>query len=150
MQLTSQKRLAAQILKVSPYKIRIDPNRLDDVKECITKADIRGLIIDNAITAKPVKNSSKGRIRLNLEQKRKGRQSGKGSRKGRLTARSDRKTTWVHKIRKQRIFLQDLKLKNMLTTSEFRELYMKAKGGFFRSKDHLKLYINERGYIKKK
>ena len=149
MRLTSQKKLAGQIFKCSPQKIRMDPARLEEIKESITKDDIRALIIDNAITARKVQKSSKGRIRKNKAQKRKGRQSGQGSRKGRKRARLSKKTVWVNKIRKQRKFLRELKVKTLIAPTSFRELYRKAKGGLFRSKEHLKLYINERGYIKK-
>ena len=40
MQLKIQKRLAAQILKTSGKKIRRDSDRLEGIKEAITKADI--------------------------------------------------------------------------------------------------------------
>lgn len=149
MKLTVQKKLAGQIFKCSPRKIRMNSDRLADIKESITKADIRALIIDKAITAKPVEKSSKGRIRKHLLQKRKGRQSGRGSIKGTKTARSPRKLQWIIKIRKQRGFLQELREKKIIDSKSYRELYMKAKGGLFRSKEHLKLYINERGYINK-
>ena len=150
MRLTSQKRLAAQIFKRSVKKIKIDPTRLEDVKESITKADIRALIIDNVISARPVCRSSRGRIQKNKAQKRKGRQSGKGSRKGVKGARLARKTRWIYKIRKQRNFLKNLREKKILDPKKFRDLYLKAKGGFFRSKEHLKLFMNERGYVNKK
>lgn len=149
MRLTAQKRLAGQIFKCSPKKVRVDPARLEDIKESITKADIRALIIDKAITAKPVKKSSKGRIRKNKIQKKKGRQAGTGTRKGTKKARSPKKVTWMNKIRKQRLFLRELKEKELIDAKKFRDLYRKAKGGLFRSKEHLKLYINERGYLKK-
>ncbi len=149
MRLTAQKRLAGQIFKRSPKKIKLDPSRLEDIKESITKADIKALIIDNAITAKPVKKASKGRTRKRLIQKRKGRQSGKGTKKGTKKARSPKKTVWINKIRKQRAFLKLLRSKKLIDGKSFRELYLKAKGGLFRSKEHLKLYLNERGYIKK-
>ena len=56
----------------------------------------------------------------------------------------------MNMIRKQRAFLQELKEKKMLSTKTYRMLYQKAKGGFFRSKNHIKLYINEQSLIEKK
>jgi large subunit ribosomal protein L19e len=150
MKLGAQKRLAGQILRRSPRKIKIDPRRLEEVKESITKADIRSLIIDGAITGMPVRGNSKGRIRRNLIQKSKGRRSGAGTRKGRLHARSARKTSWVHRIRKLREFLRRMKSKGRISGPEFRELYQKSKGGFFRSEEHLKLFMTERGFFNKK
>ena len=54
MRLTLQKRLAAQMLKCSQKKIKVDETRLEDIKEAITKRDIRGLISENAITKKDI------------------------------------------------------------------------------------------------
>ena len=120
MRLTSQKRLAGIIFKRSPKKIKVDSSRLAEIKECITKADIRALIIDKAIFAKPVQKSSKGRIRKKLAQKRKGRQSGGGSKKGTKNARSPRKRVWINKIRKQRVFLNELREKELFDRKGYR------------------------------
>ena len=102
MELKLQKRLAAQILKCSPKKVRFDPERLQDIKETITKADIASLIKDKAIKKRDSKSTSKVRIRKRKQQKRKGRRKGFGSRKGRKTAKLSRKSSWINKIRVQR------------------------------------------------
>jgi len=47
------------------------------------------------------------------------------------------------KIRLQRTFLKELYDKEYLTTEVYRDLYKKAKGGFFRSKRHIKLYVDD-------
>ena len=44
MQLKIQKRLASQILKSSQKRIVFDTTRLEDIKEAITKVDIKALI----------------------------------------------------------------------------------------------------------
>ena len=49
MKLDNQKRLAAQILKCSKKRVKFDPDRSSDIKESITKADIRNLIKEEAI-----------------------------------------------------------------------------------------------------
>ena len=49
MKVNNQKRLAAQLLKCSEKRIRFDPDKLSDIKEAITKIDIRGLINDKVI-----------------------------------------------------------------------------------------------------
>jgi len=150
MKLTSQKRLAGQILKRSPKKIQLDQSRLADIKESISKADIRALIISKAIKGKIVARASRGRTRKIKKQKTKGRRSGTGVRKGTKNARLPHKKVWMIKIRKQRSFLKELREKEIILPVSFRDLYNKAKGGFFRSKDHLKLYINEKNYVNKK
>ena len=150
MKLNLQKRLAAQILKCSEKKIQFDNTRLADIKEAITKADIKSLIFEKVIKKKPTKNTSKYRARKKAIQKRKGRQRGHGSRKGSLSARFPKKRVWINKIRLQRKFLKELKDKKMITPSIYQQLYMKAKGGFFRNKKHIKLYLEEHHLVKKK
>ena len=87
MKLKIQKRLAAGIKKSSPKRVRFDKDRLEDIKESITKADIKGLISDNAIIIEQKTGSSKSRNRKKKTQKKKGRQKGHGSRKGKQNAR---------------------------------------------------------------
>ncbi|MBW2977782.1 50S ribosomal protein L19e [Candidatus Woesearchaeota archaeon] len=150
MKLNLQKRLAAQILKCSEKKIQFDVTRLSDIKEAITKADIKSLIFEKVIKKKPTKNTSKYRARKKAIQKRKGRQRGHGSRKGSKSARLPTKRVWINKIRLQRKFLKELKDKKIITPSIYQQLYMKAKGGFFRNKKHVKLYLEEHHLAKKK
>ncbi|MBW3003299.1 50S ribosomal protein L19e [Candidatus Woesearchaeota archaeon] len=148
MKLKIQKRLGGQILKCSKNKIVLDPERLEDIKEAITKADIKTLIIDNAISKKPVKGSSRVRARKRALQKRKGKRRGVGTRKGKKTARLPKKEAWMNKIRAQRGLIKELKERSKIDAATYRELYSKAKGGFFRSLRHLKLYIKEHNMMK--
>ena len=148
MQLKIQKRLAAQILKSSENNIWLDSNRLDEIKEAITKADIKSLIKDNAIKCKRIRGISRYRIRKKEGQKSKGRRKGPGSIKGSKHARLSKKKGWINRIRVQRSFLQNLRNKDIIDESSYRALYMKSKGGFFRSKRHIKIYMQEQGIIK--
>jgi len=150
MNLTVQKRLAAMVLKCSAKRVWIDPSLLADVKESITKADIRGLVMDGSIRLKPVVSISKGRQRAIKRQKSKGLRKGHGSNKGKRTARLPKKEAWMNKVRIQRKFLKELKAKEIVDVSTYRKLYLKSKGGFFRSKRHIKLYIGEHGLTGKK
>ncbi|MBI2110521.1 50S ribosomal protein L19e, partial [Candidatus Woesearchaeota archaeon] len=143
MILKSQRRIAAQLLKVGSNRIWFDSERLEEIKESITKADIRSLIQDGAIQKKPETGISRGRKRKRLLQKRKGRQQGSGSRKGKRTARLPRKRAWILKIRAQRKLLGRLRQKKVITPKTYSLLYRKAKGGFFRSTRHIHLYAQE-------
>lgn len=138
-----QKRLASKILKCSPKRIKLDSKSLDTIKEAITKNDVRGLVNSGIIKKEQAKGSSKVRSKKRIIQKRKGRQAGLGKRKGKNTARKPAKETWMAKIRLQRSFLKELKTKNFINNEIYRNLYRKSKGGFFRSKRHIKLYIDE-------
>ncbi len=150
MKLKTQKRLAAQVLKCSPKRVRFDEDRLEDIKEAITKADIRALIIDKAISRKNKKGISRIRAKKRAAQRRKGKQKGQGSRKGKKTARAPKKNEWMNRIRLQRLFLKELKENELINNNTFRLLYNKAKGGFFRSKRHIKIYLEEHDLVNKK
>lgn len=150
MKLLTQKRIAAQLLKCGEERVHFNPQYLESIKEAITKSDIRLLISDNIITKIPEKGVSRARARKADAQKRKGLRKGKGSKKGTLNAVITAKRRWINKVRIQREFLKELKDKNYLTTQTYRNLYLKVKGGFFRSKRHIQLFINEHNLTLKK
>jgi large subunit ribosomal protein L19e len=145
-----QKRLAAQILKCSPSRVVFDTGKLTEIKESITKFDVRGLVKKGIIKKNPVRGVSRVRARKTRIQKRKGRRKGVGSRKGKFSARAKPKKVWMNTVRAQRNFLRLVKSKKLISSVDFGKLYAKSKGGFFRSVQHLKLFINEQGLIKKK
>ncbi|MBD3354648.1 50S ribosomal protein L19e [Candidatus Woesearchaeota archaeon] len=149
MKFNLQKRLAADILKCSESRIIFNQDRLEDIKEAITKLDIKSLINDKAIKEKPKKGNSRFRARKIKIQKRKGKRKGPGSKKGKKTSRLSKKKSWMNKIRKQRAFLKNLRDKEIITKENYHTLYQKAKGGFFRSKRHIKLYLEEHKLAKK-
>jgi len=148
MRLKVQKRIAQSLFRVGRKRIKFDPEKLGDIKEAITKGDIKGLVNRGTIQIKQKTGQSRSRARKKLVQKRKGRQKGKGSRKGTSAARLKPKKVWMAKIRVQRLFLKTLKEKSMIDNSTYNNLYLKAKGGFFRSRRHLKTYIEERKLLK--
>ena len=143
MQIRIQKRLAARILKSSKNDIWLDPKRLEEITEAIHKADITSLIKDKAIKGKKIRGISRGRARKRNIQKSKGRRRGSGSIKGGKHARLTKKRGWINHIRVQRSFLRNLRDKGVIDKSSYRSLYMKSKGGFFRSKRHIKIYMQE-------
>lgn len=144
-----QRRLAADILKCSPYRIRFDETRLDDIKEAITKVDVRGLIKEGVITKLKVVGHSNARRKARDRQTAKGRRRGAGSRKGTAGARAPRKEAWMSRIRVQRALLFRLRDRKKITDETFRMLYDRAKGGFFRSERHIKVYCEEQNLFLK-
>lgn len=146
----SKKRLAAKILKTSPGKIKFAEGALDEIKKAITRADFRGLIAVKKIVQVVANEHSRAGARKILVQKRKGRQKGQGSRKGNKNAVVSKKKRWMSRIRVQRRFLKELKAKNLLSPRDFQDIYIKSKGGFFRNKRHIKLYLTENYLIGKK
>lgn len=148
--LKNQRRIAAKLLKVGENKVWFDPNRLDEIASAITRTGIRHLISDLAIQAKPETNISRFRARKTALQKRKGRRKGPGSRKGTPQSRLSRKEAWMLKVRTQRKFLREIKNKKLISATNYRNIYSKIKGGFFRSKRHIKLYLTEHNLFNKK
>ena len=47
------------------------------------------------------------------------------------------------RIRGQRALLNELSEKNLISRKTYRDLRQRAKGGFFRSVRHIKLYLTE-------
>ena len=148
MKLKIQKRLAAHILKSSKNNIILDSSRLDEIKDAITRADVKSLIKDKAIKVKKIKGISRYTIRKNQKQKNKGRRRGPGSKKSSRNARITKKRRWINHIRIQRVFLKNLRDKSVISKASYRSLYMKSKGGVFRSKRHLKMHMKEQQLIK--
>ncbi|MBI4150593.1 50S ribosomal protein L19e [Candidatus Woesearchaeota archaeon] len=145
-----QKRLAGKLLKCSPIRVWINPDKLDEIKGAITKADIRRLIAQGLITKDALYGGSKVRARARQEQRKRGRRRGIGSRKGKSTARTPRKETWISRIRAQRDLLKRMRDNSAITAETFKDLYAKAKGGFFRSTRHIKVYSEEQNLFLKK
>lgn len=149
MNLAVQKRLAASVLKCSEKRVQLVPDRLPDIKEAITKADIRGLISEGLIYKEQEKGVSRFRARHKANQRKKGLQRGPGKRKGKKTAIVPKKEAWMAKIRVQREFIKELKTKNLVDAESYKNLYRKSKGGFFRNKRHIKVYIQEHNLVNK-
>jgi len=150
MKLDTQKRLAAGILKVGKARVWFDDQRLEEIKEAITREDMRGLIKGKAIQKKPLVGVSRARARKRKLQRSKGRQAGPGSRKGKKGARLSSKKRWMMKVRAQRGLLKTLKEKDLLNQGIYRKIYLKVKGGFFRSRRHILLYLKDHNLFKGK
>lgn len=146
----TQKRIAAQILNTSTKKIKFDQTRLADIKEAITKSDIRLLIDEKAIKKDQDKGISRVRANKIKRQKSKDLRKGQGSRKGKSTARLPSKEVWMNKVRLQRAFLKELKEKGHISNQVYRDLYLKSKGGFFRSRRHVKIYMQDKNLFNEK
>jgi large subunit ribosomal protein L19e len=136
--------MAADVLGVGESRIWIDPNKVSEVAEVVSKDDVRRLIKEGVIKVRPKKGNSRARWKVRHEQRKKGRRRGYGKRKGKASARQDPKEAWMHRIRKIRRFLRYLRDHEVIDRRTYRELYMKAKGGMFDSLSSLKMYLRER------
>jgi len=143
MKLNKQKKLASKVFKSGIKRIKFNAEKLTEIKDAITRSDIRALKISKAIKTKQKRSVSRGNARKILKQKRKGRKANAGSRKGKKTARLTKKKKWIGKVRIQREFVKQLRDNKIISLSTYRQSYLKIKGGFFRSKNHIKTYLTE-------
>lgn len=141
--LKSQRRIAAEVMDVGEDRVWMDPEQMEKISEAITRQDIRNLIEGGAIQKRDEKGTSKARAKHNKKQKSKGQQKGHGNRKGKKTARKSEKDEWMDKIRALRSELKDMRDEGEINSKQYRELYNKAKGGFFRNKKHLNNYVED-------
>lgn len=148
MNLTTQKRLAASILKVGVNKVWIDPEQIEEVSRAITREGVKQLIDQKAIKAKPQKGISSYRSKKLAEQKKKGRRKGRGSIKGAKYARTPKKQAWMTTIRALRKDLKTMRDVEEIDATTYRKLYRMAKGGAFRSKSYMKTYARDHDLIK--
>ena len=138
MQITNQKKMAAQLLKCGVNRIWVHPAFVDQICTAVQKDDIREFIEEGWIKAKPIKGTSRVRARHIAVQKAKGRRKGHGKRKGSANSRTPRKQSWMRTIRSQRGTLVEMRDDGTLESSQYRYYYRKAKGGSYRSLAHMR------------
>ncbi len=139
--LSSQRRLAAQILKVGQNRVWIDPERMDDVESAITREEVKKLIHEKVIASLPEKGVSRSRAKVVRRKKRVGRRKGAGSRTGSGYAKISKKEAWMSKIRSLRKRLRELKASRIVTETTYRKLYAIAGSGKFESVAELERYL---------
>ena len=140
MELNQIKNIATKVLKVGKKRVKI--RKPEESMQAMTKEDVRALRRAGAIEKMPKKGVSKVRAKKIAAQKKKGRKRGTGTKKGAIGARVKKKEVWMKKIRSQRRFMKEIKPK--LKKDAYRKLYLMCKGGYFRNKTHLNLYIKEK------
>jgi len=124
MNLRKKKQLAARTLGVGTGKIAF--TRVDEIKEAITKQDIRDMVQSGAIIIK----ENKGR-----RKKKKGVKRGLGKIKKKI---KKRKEEYVKLTRKLRRYIKQLLMQEKISKEQYRILRKEIKSKMFRSKAHLK------------
>lgn len=150
MNLKSQRRIAARILKAGEGRVWIDPDRIEDVDIAISRAEIRRLIHEGAIRASPLKGTSRARARLLTEKKRKGLRRGPGKKSGTKRSKVSKKQAWMKKSRALRKRLRELKNKRTITVNVYRRIYRKVGSGLFESTAELERHLKTRGLWRKR
>jgi large subunit ribosomal protein L19e len=137
-----QKKLAAKILKVGQSKVWLDPSKTKDIEAAITKIDVRKLISQGAIKTLPEK------LHRPIEKSK--RKKGPGRKKGSMFAKLTGKKRWMSTVRPLRKMLKELRASEQIDKRTYRKLYLLVKGGMFRSRSHLRIYLEQHGMLKKK
>lgn len=140
------KRLAASLMNVGETRIRITD--MKRAAQAMTRDDLRLLIKQDVVTKVPETGTSRGRAKVLQEQRKKGLRKGAGKRRGTAKARTPPKKAWMKKIRGLRTRL--CIIKPALQPGAYRKLYKMAKGGYFRDKAHLMLYVREKNLLTQK
>jgi len=136
--LRTQKRLAADILKVGLGRVKFNPNRIDEIKEAITRKDIEELIKDKAIVKRPVKGRKRRAGKIRQLRRKKGLGKGQGKIKRYIV---NRKRNYIILIRNLRRYLYSLKNRGILNAGEHKKLRKLAKAGIFKDKKSLTEYL---------
>lgn len=127
MNLEKKKTLAAKTFGVGRERIVFNQARLSDIKEAITKQDIRDLFSDKAITVKPIKGR-KSKLKRNTRRR-------EGSIKKRI---NKSKSEYMRISRKLRKSLAILKKKGSIKNEHYWTLRKEIKARAFRDKQHFK------------
>lgn len=143
--LANQRRMAAEVMDIGVNRVWLDPEASKDIAAALTREDIRKLIEEGKVSKNPIKGVSRGRARKLDEARAYGHRKGHGSRSGAKGARRPKKEMWMKKIRALRSMLRELRDNKTIDASMYRKLYVKAKGGEYRSRAHLKSHIEQLG-----
>lgn len=132
MNLGKKKTLASKALKVGKERVVFLQTRLNDIKEAITKQDIKDLKKEGAIVVQNIKGSKK-----NL--KRKTRRSTGNVRK----KVNKRKQEYVVMTRKLRRIVVAMKSRGEISQEEAKDIRNKIRNRVFKTSAHLKKYVEE-------
>ena len=133
MKLDKKKVLAVRTLGVGRDRIAFNAHRLDEIKEAITKQDIRDLYASGAITIKEIKGSR-------TIQKRKTRRRHGSIRK---TVKNG-KTQYMIRTRKLRRYIAELLKQERITKDQYLTLRKQIKASTYRNKAHMKEHITSK------
>lgn len=132
MNLSKKRILAAKTLGVGKDRIIFNVERLDEIKEAITKQDIRDLFAGKAIAVRSIIGRKK-------VVKRKTRR-----RAGSIKSRSrNTKREYMNLIRKLRAYLSELRRRNQISKENYQKLRKEARAHMFKNKAHLKERITQ-------
>lgn len=138
MELGKKKNFIARIAGVGKDRVAINPERLSEIKDVLSRQDVRDLLASKAIAIKPVRGRKK-------KQRRKTRRRAGSIRK----KPKERKRKYIILTRKFRAYTAKLRGENKLPREQYYILRKEIRSKLFKDKIHLKERINELAQAKK-
>ncbi len=142
MNLSNKRTLAAKALKVGKNRVVFNSEGISEIKEAITKQDIKDLVREGIISIKPVKGRKKVKKRKTKR--------GYGKIKKKV---NKRKQEYVKITRKLRKYIMELRNKGEIERELYWDLRKKIKMRNFKSRANLREYLGslkELGVVEKK
>ncbi len=131
MNLNKKKELAAKTLRVGKGRLQFKQENLNEIKEAITRQDIKQLNQEGIITIKPIKGRKKNVTRKHRR--------GPGKIKMKV---NKRKQEYVKITRKLRAYAMSLRERGVLERELYKKIRNKIRMREFRSKAGMKDFLN--------
>ena len=132
MQLNKKKELASRVLGIGKKRIIFNKEALEDVKEALTKQDIKDLVKSGSIFVKEVSGTKK-------QVKRTTRRRAGSIKKNVNTRKRDYMTI----TRKFRAFISEIRKHGTISSEEYWKLRKEIRAKNFKSKSHMKERISQ-------
>src|SRR3989338_690475 len=144
MKLLKAKEISAELMNCGKGRVWINPKNTKEIKESITKEDIRGLITQQIIKKRQDNFQSTAKANELREKKKQGRRKGQGKRKGTKKTRVNARKQWQSKVRTLRKKLKELKVSDAekVVQAGYKKVYKMVKGNYFKGKNDLQRYID--------
>ncbi len=130
MKLDKKKMLAARVLGVGKGRVIFNKERLDEIKEAITKQDIRDLFDAGAISVAQIIGKRK------VERRKTRRRMGSIRKKVKSG-----KFIYMQRTRKLRSYITELKKHGEITSEQYTALRKQIRASIYRNKAHMKEHI---------